>query len=157
MRADLTPLLTYHLDVTPSPKGVPTGFTSVRLPLGEGHGKQAEWPIRCTRVSVAFDVGFTRTSSEPISVHTSLTPVSGRDQGRRWWTVANTTDPARVVVDCVPEDTASFDGTWSVTVTIELDAPVADTVEVTEVTATATSDFATRTGTVPVTLRVPTP
>lgn len=146
-------LLPYRLDVVPRTRNDAGGYDLVRLSVDTGV-KGVPWPVRCRRItlSVPLDRGL---PLGPVSVRTRLTPVVGRAQGRRWWINANTADPAVATFALVPENTASFDGTWSIAFTIELDHPVAATAGITEDTAPEAGEFASRAGGVAMTVRDP--
>ncbi|MBW4716416.1 hypothetical protein [Saccharothrix obliqua] len=84
--------------------------------------------------------------------HLSVTPVRGRAQGRHWWIAADRTDPAVLRLECVPDEPATFNGTWSVVFEIDLAAPVgAAVVGISEHAAAGTAALTSRTAQVPIT------
>jgi len=125
-------LLSYHLDIAPGTRASNGGYDVLRLSVGADTTDDAVRPVYCRRVMLTVPFGDGHTNGQPVSVRSSATIVTGRGQGRRWWISPNTTDPAVVAITFVPETTAWFDGTWSVTFTVELDRSVLHSADITE-------------------------
>ncbi|MFJ4651010.1 hypothetical protein ACIP5Y_07015 [Nocardia sp. NPDC088792] len=119
------------------------------LHVTAGEGVQRSIPVRCNQITITVPTG---TGDKAFSRHleditTTITPVYGKDQGRQWGIIKNTTDPKQTVFICTPESPATFDGTWTVTFTLDA-IPINPenkseaTIEISTATATdATRDY----------------
>jgi hypothetical protein len=123
-------LLSYQLDITPGARA--GGHDVLRLSVGADTTGDTVRPTFCRRIILTMPFNGTRPNGQPVSVRSSATTVTGRAQGRRWWINPNTTDPAVVACTFVPEAIARFDGTWSITFTVELDRSVVRSADITE-------------------------
>jgi hypothetical protein len=142
--ANFNLLLPYHLRITPRPKRDPGGYDQLRMTVGNDFHQRIQRPVRCTQITLTVPNLNPPTTTQPISIRTRVTPVTGRDQGRRWWIYPNTTDPTHATFSCVPENTAHFDGTWSITFTIELDRSLPDPHDITITEDAAPNEFTHR-------------
>ncbi|SHG72906.1 hypothetical protein [Streptoalloteichus hindustanus] len=122
-------LLPYEVELAPLRTAAGEG-SRVRVTIGRAPHDRTRWPVRCARILLT--VPLTHAHPMPLALRTRVTPVASPVHGGQWWVHATTTDPNAPVFTCVPETPATFDGTWSLTVTLDLDQTAADAVEVVE-------------------------
>ncbi|MGB6161042.1 MAG: hypothetical protein WBF75_00380 [Pseudonocardiaceae bacterium] len=142
-------LLPYQVTVSPVATSGVIPLTTVHVAVGEDPAGRTAWPVRCSRISLVLpvEVGAAIPRDEPVFLRTKLAAPPDRERGRHWRIHADTTNPAVTVLDLVPEETAVFDGTWEVSVTVEISTPLEQTVRLSEQTATGTEQLAARAGT----------
>ncbi|MET7528657.1 hypothetical protein [Streptomyces goshikiensis] len=132
-------LLPYLLEHTPATAAQPGGVAlhRVRLTVGDGPDGRTTWPVRCR--GITFDLphatGASATSDEPIVLRTRLDLPRGPGRGRQWLVETTTTDPAATLLTLTPADPALFDGTWALTLTLDISTPIGAESRVTEDTA----------------------
>lgn len=142
-------LLPYQVTVSPASTSGVIPLTTVHFAVGADPDGRTTWPVRCAQISLALpvEVGAAIPRDEPVFLRTKTAAPPDRERGRHWRIHADTTDPAVTVLDLVPEETAVFDGTWEVSVTVEISTPLEPTVRLTEQTATGAGQLAARAGT----------
>ncbi|WP_433261524.1 hypothetical protein ACQPZF_27060 [Actinosynnema sp. CS-041913] len=150
MSEDRPLLLPYRLESRAGSKAAVDATapgTRLLLTVG-GPSAEHETQVRCDGfvLSVPVDPAVRHAP------HLRGTPVRGRAQGRHWWIAADRTDPAVLRLECVPDEPATFDGTWSVTFEIDLPVPVGSAAaEISERAAAGTAALTARTAPVPIT------
>ncbi|UYB43406.1 hypothetical protein SLV14_006375 [Streptomyces sp. Je 1-4] len=147
---DPTLLLPYRLEHTPAtatPQGVPA-LHRVRLTIGDHSDGRADWPVRCTRIALGLPAAHSTSlrAGEPVILRTRLERERGPGRGRQWLVKTTTTDPTVTTLTLTPAEPARFDGTWTLTLTLDISTPLGTRTRITEETATGGSSPRRRAG-----------
>jgi hypothetical protein len=100
--------------------------------------------VQCDEVVVRVPYATPAGNGEPVGYRVKTTPVTGRTRGRHWEVAVFLNDLAGLSVACVPAATATFDGSWDITVTVDVDRPLGGTTEIRERTHEGDGVFAPR-------------
>ncbi|MEE1827706.1 hypothetical protein PUR61_36855 [Streptomyces sp. BE20] len=144
-------LLPYRLEHTPATATQPgeVALDRVRLTIGDDPDGRSAWPVRCARISVGLPLAEHASvpSGEPVILRTRLELDRGTGHGRQWLVETTTTDPAVTTLTLVPAEPARFDGTWTLTLTLDISTPLGTRCRITENTALGDSSPQRRAGT----------
>ncbi|WP_330316062.1 hypothetical protein [Streptomyces platensis] len=145
-----TLLLPYRLEHTPAVAAQPgeVALNRVRLTIGDDPDSRTAWPVRCARITVGLPTahGAPVQTGEPVILRTRLDLERGPGRGRQWLVETTTTDPAVTTLTLVPAEPASFDGAWTLTLTLDISTPLGTQSRITEDTALGDSSPQPRTG-----------
>ncbi|MGW1792736.1 hypothetical protein ACWCO0_21630 [Streptomyces tubercidicus] len=144
-------LLPYRLEHTPATAAQPgeMALDRVRLTIGEDPDGRTTWPVRCARITLGLPAahGAAARTGEPVILRTRLELERGPGRGRQWLVETTTTDPATTTLTLNPAEPAGFDGTWSLTLTLDISTPLGTQSRITEDTALGDSRSRHRAGT----------
>ncbi|MFE6871871.1 hypothetical protein ACFVFS_35685 [Kitasatospora sp. NPDC057692] len=144
-------LLPYRLEHTPATATQPgeVALDRVRLTIGDDPEGRTAWPVRCARITLDLPTahGATVPTGEPVILRTRLELERGPGRGRQWLVETATTDPATTLLTLNPAEPARFDGTWTLTLTLDISTPLGTRSRITEDTAADDSSPQRRTGT----------
>ncbi|MCZ1006770.1 hypothetical protein [Streptomyces lydicus] len=142
-------LLPYRLEYTPATAEQPGGLAlnRVRLTIGDDPGTRTTWPVQCARIALDLPHadGTSVPNGEAVILRTRLDLERGPGRGRQWL-VETTTDRAATTLTLVPAEPARFDGTWTLTLTLDISTPPGTQTRITEDTALGDSSPQPRTG-----------
>ncbi|MYT29868.1 MULTISPECIES: hypothetical protein [unclassified Streptomyces] len=132
-------LLPYRTEHTPATAAQPgaLALNRMRLTIGNNEEDSLNPPVHCERITFSLPAAPTARvpTGEPVILRTRLDLPRGPGHGRQWMVKASTTDPANTLLTLVPAETARFDGTWALTLTLDISTPLGDTIRVSEDTA----------------------
>ncbi|TQF02687.1 hypothetical protein E6W39_10975 [Kitasatospora acidiphila] len=149
-------LLPYSLEHTPATAAQPgaVALNRVRLTIGDDPEGRTAWPVRCGRIAVDLPTahGAAARTGEPVILRTRLELERGPGRGRQWLVETTTTDPTVTTLTLSPAEPASFDGTWTLTLTLDISTPLGTQSRITEDTARGESSPQRRAGTAALTV-----
>ncbi|MBW4716417.1 hypothetical protein [Saccharothrix obliqua] len=150
------------LATDPNPVMVSTfaepSYATLTLVYGKEKDPAASWPIDCSELRISIPTGrqATALTGDPQRINPS-TGVVIDGTGKKWNIARDSTDPNRTEYTLVPDDDATFDGTWQLDVKlsgIEVNGAVGPvSIVVGERTKTAGGDWTEREGRVEVVKR----
>ncbi|MFE7558121.1 hypothetical protein [Kitasatospora sp. NPDC057500] len=144
-------LLPYRLEHTPATAAQPgeVALSRLRLTIGDDPDGPTGWPVRCTRITLDLPTahGAAVPTGEPVILRTRLDLERGPGRGRQWLVETATTDPAATLLTLSPAEPARFDGTWALTLTLDISTPLGTQTRITEDTAPGDGSPQRRTGT----------
>ncbi|WP_433261522.1 hypothetical protein ACQPZF_27055 [Actinosynnema sp. CS-041913] len=150
------------LATDPDPLTVSTfaepSYATLTLVYGREKDPAASWPTDCCKLRISIPTGRSATAltGDPQRI-TPSTGVFTDGTGKRWHVARDSTDPNRTEYTLVPEDNATFDGTWQLDVKlsgIEVNGAIGPvTIELAERTKTAGEEWTERKGHVEVVKR----
>ncbi|MFJ4651011.1 hypothetical protein ACIP5Y_07020 [Nocardia sp. NPDC088792] len=81
------------------------------------NGRTGDWPIYCSKIIITVPTGDgpTELTAAPAGIGTATATSGSPVPGRRWTITKNYNDSKKAVFTCIPEETAMFDGTSTVT------------------------------------------
>ncbi|WP_439681721.1 hypothetical protein [Embleya sp. MST-111070] len=131
-------LLPYRLEHTPAQAARPeeVALDRVRLTIGDDPDGDTAWPVRCARISLALPTadGATLRTAEPVVLRTRLELERGPGRGRQWL-VETSPDPAGILLTLNPAEPAGFDGSWTLTLILDISTPLGTQSRISEDTA----------------------
>ncbi|MFB6440154.1 hypothetical protein ACFCVY_25840 [Streptomyces sp. NPDC056411] len=132
-------LLPYRLEHTPATAAHPgeVALNRVRLTIGDDPDGRASWPVRCARIALDLPTahGAAARTEEPVILRTRLELERGTGRGRQWLVETTTTDPTITTLTLNPAEPATFDGTWTLSLTLDISTPLGTQSRITEDTA----------------------
>ncbi|GAA2687960.1 MULTISPECIES: hypothetical protein [Actinosynnema] len=150
------------LGTDPDPLMVSTfaepSYATLTLAYGKEKAAGASWPIECSKLVISIPTGrqATALTGDPQRINPS-TGIITAGNGKKWSIAKDSTDPNRTDYTLVPDDDATFDGTWQLNVElsgIEVNGAIGPvTLGLTEKTKTSGGEFTERTGHVEVVKR----
>lgn len=132
-------LLPYRLEHTPAPATGPeeTALHRVRLTVGDDPEGRTAWPVRCARIALALPTAHDAVvrTGEPVILRTRLDVRRGPGRGRQWLVETGTADPTTTLLTLTPAEPAGFDGSWTLTLILDISTPLGTLSRITEDTA----------------------
>ncbi|MFE7539256.1 hypothetical protein [Streptomyces platensis] len=134
-QALLLPYRAEHTPATAAQPGAPA-LHRMRLTIGDQGGLISP-PVHCERITFSLPAAPDARvpASEPVILRTQLDLPRGPGRGRQWLVEAATSNPAVTLLNLLPAAPARFDGTWALTLTLDISTPLGDTIRVLEETA----------------------
>ncbi|WKU48694.1 hypothetical protein Q3V23_34050 [Streptomyces sp. VNUA116] len=143
-------LLPYLLEHTAATARQPGGvaFDRIRLTIGDNPDGRTIRPVQCRRIllDLPYADGASGPTGEPVILRTRLDLPRGPGRGRQWLVETTTTDPAATVLALLPAEPARFDGTWALSLTLDISAPLGPETSITEDAALGEDSPQRRTG-----------
>ncbi|WP_336048075.1 hypothetical protein [Streptomyces sp. CA2R101] len=135
-QALLLPYRAEHTPATAAQPGAPA-LHHMRLTIGDTEDGLIGPPVHCERITFSLPCAPDARvpASEPVILRTRLDLPRGPGRGRQWLVEAATGDPAVTLLNLLPAAPARFDGTWALTLTLDISTPLGDTIRVFEETA----------------------
>ncbi|MGW2412704.1 hypothetical protein ACWCV5_11040 [Streptomyces tubercidicus] len=132
-------LLPYRPEHTPATAAQPgaVALSRMHVTIGDPQDGPLARPVRCERITLSLPLAPNAhvPTDEPVILRTRLDLPRGPGHGRQWLVETATTDPATTLLTLLPAEPASFDGTWTLTLTLDTSNPLGDQIHITEDTA----------------------